>query len=333
MGKKSVLVSLNEDDSLVEKVHQSLLENGHKIKLGSINKDYFSDGETSPDFNDSVRGRRVFILSSPNTTDKIFQLYLLIDAARRAGAKAIIPILPYFPYARQDKKDQARGPIGAKVVASQLENLGATTVVTFDLHADQIQGFFEIPVIHMDGKFLFAPVVKEMGLDNAVLVSPDAGGGKRVKHLRDLILKKYDIDLPMVVMDKTREKANVVGKMFVIGDVKGKHAIIVDDMCDTAGTLCKGAEVLLVEGALSVKAIVTHPVLSGPAYKNLEESVIEQFICSDTLPITQFVPKTVGTIILDKIKVVSVYHQIMLAILSVDKSKSIEHLKENEHYI
>lgn len=328
MGKKrkSILVTLDNDQSLVQEVIANALSLKHQIHLGKLNVDVFSDGETCVDFETSVRKKRVYILCSPNSAEKIIQLEFAIDAARRAGAKSIIPILPYFPYARQDKKDQARGPIGAKVVASKLEMLGATTVVTFDLHADQIQGFFQIPVIHMDGKYLFAPTIKSLGLDNLVLVSPDAGGGKRVKHFRDLILRKFNVDIPMVFMDKTRKKANEIDKMMIIGDVRGKRAIIVDDMADTCGTLCTGALVLIQDGgAISVTAIVTHPVLSGEAYEKIDASLLDSFICSNTLPLQESRPK-------DKIKVESIAHQIVLSILAIDKGLSIENLKENEQY-
>ena len=327
MGKrKSVLVTLDNDHTLAKEVIENALAVKHIINLGSINVETFSDGETCVDFETSVRKNTVYILCSPNTAEKIIQLEFAIDAARRASAKAIIPILPYFPYARQDKKDQARGPIGAKVIASKLEMLGATTIITFDLHADQIQGFFQIPVNHMDGKYLFVPTIKTLGLDNLVLVSPDAGGGKRVKHFRDLILRKYDVDLPIVFMDKTRKKANEIDKMVVIGDVLGKRAIIIDDMADTCGTLCTGAKVLKEDGgAISVSAIVTHAVLSSNAYEKIQDSVLDSFICSNTLPLKEGRPSF-------KIKVESIAHQIMLAILAIDKGLSIENLKENEEY-
>lgn len=327
MGKRSsILVTLDDNKSFaVDIITNAVIFKG-KINLGKLNIETFSDGETCVDFETSVRKRRVYILCSPNSAEKILQLEFAIDAARRAGAKDIIPILPYFPYARQDKKDQARGPIGAKVIASKLEMLGATTVVTFDLHADQIQGFFQIPVIHMDGKYLFVPTIVSMGLKNLVLVSPDAGGGKRVKHFRDLILKKHNVDIPIVFMDKTRKKANEIDKMSIIGNVSGKRAIIIDDMADTCGTLCTGAKVLIEEGgAISVNAIVTHAVLSGEAYEKIENSVLESFICSNTLPLKNDRPK-------NKIKVESIAHQIVLSILAIDKGLSIENLKENEQY-
>lgn len=326
MGKNtSILINLNDDNKLVNNIMDELTKANHKIVLGEINKDIYSDGETCVDYISSVRKKTVFILCSPNSAEKILQLEFAIDAARRASAKKIVPILTYFPYSRQDKKDQARGPIGAKVTAFKLEMLGASEIITIDLHADQIQGFFQIPVTHLDGRYIFGERIHSMGLENLVLVSPDVGGTKRVKHIKDLLLKKYNISVPMVVMYKNREKANQVGEMFVIGDVRGMHAIMIDDMCDTGGTLCKGAGILKQEGALSVKAIVTHPVLSGNAYLNIEDSELDLFICSDTLPLKSGEVQA-------KILVDSVAHQLMLAILAIDKGLSIENLKENKYY-
>lgn len=308
---------------------------------GEINTQVFSDGEVCVDFEDSVRGKRVYLICSPNTSDKVMQLNFAIDAAKRAAAKEIIPILPYFPYARQDKKDQTRGPIGAKVLAEMLENRGATQIITFDLHADQIQGFFNIPVTHMEGKYLFDRYIYEVcgeGEDeDVVLCAPDAGAAKRVKHFRDQIKERWGIDLPIVMIDKTRPKANEIGDMVLIGDVKGKVVIIIDDMCDTGGTLVKAANKLLEHEAQSVTAIVTHGVLSGPALSRIwgaqREEVLTEFVCSDTLPVggrdfflaTGEYPKAK-----DFIHIVSTAKQIALAITAINNDTSVEALKQNK---
>jgi len=253
-------------------------------ELGSLRKQKFSDGELCVDYTESVRGKRVYLLSSPHTSDEIIKLTLAIDAAKRAGAREIVPILPYFPYARQDKKDQARGPIGAKVMAEMIEHCGATSVITFDLHADQIQGFFNVPVTHIEGKRVFDKYIASICTEDTILCGPDAGSGKRVKRMKDQLAKYYDINLNYVMLDKTRKQANVIDEMVIIGDVKGKDVIILDDMVDTAGTLCKAAEVIMEAGAKSVTAVISHGVLSGNAYKNIGESKLKALVISDSLP-------------------------------------------------
>jgi ribose-phosphate pyrophosphokinase len=268
---------------------------------------------------------------------------LAIDAAKRAGAAEIIPILPYFPYARQDKKDQVRGPIGAKVMAEMLEQRGATQIITFDLHADQIQGFFNIPVVHMEGKYLFDRYVYDVCVRgdsvrpdnvNVVLCAPDAGAAKRVKHFRDQVRERWQIDLPMVMIDKTRPRANEVGEMVLIGDVKGKSVIIIDDMCDTGGTLVKAASELLKEGAESVRAIVTHGVLSGPALSRIwdakQDGVLSDFVCSDSLPVSNrvlFLEQGIYPKANDYITVISTAKQIVKAIKAINDNRSVEVLK------
>lgn len=299
------------------------------LQGGTLNTQSFSDGEVCVDFKTSVRGHRVYLLCSPNTSDKIMALNMAIDAAKRAAAKEIIPILPYFPYARQDKKDQPRGPIGAKVLAEMLENRGATGIVTFDLHADQIQGFFNIPVTHLEGRYLFGETINMLNTKHTpagtsvnyatLLCSPDAGGVKRVKQFRDWMGDKYDLPLDYVTIDKTRAEANVISTMKVIGDVVGKHVIIVDDMCDTAGTLCKAADHLIEEGATGVTAIVTHGIFSGPAYNRIAESKLDTVICSDSLHIVQR----------SGVEVISTETEIAKAILAINKGQSIEALKMN----
>jgi ribose-phosphate pyrophosphokinase len=253
-------------------------------ELGVLRNQKFSDGELCVDFTDSVRGKRVYLLSSPNVSDEIMKLVLAIDAAKRAGAKEIIPILPYFPYSRQDKKDQSRGPIGAKVMADMIQHGGATSVITFDLHADQIQGFFDIPVTHIEGKNVFDKYIASICTEDTILCGPDAGSGKRVKRMKDQLSKYHNINLNYVMLDKTRKQANVIDEMVIIGDVTGKDVIILDDMVDTAGTLCKAAEVLIKAGAKTVRAVISHGVLSGNAYRNIGESKLTELVISDSLP-------------------------------------------------
>ncbi len=268
-------------DSILKKAKSKALN--LNTSIGNLNPQKFSDGELCVDYNTSVRGKRVYLLSSPDNSDKIIRLILAIDAAKRAAAGEIIAILPYFPYARQDKKDQARGPIGAKVIAQMIENAGATSIITFDLHADQIQGFFDIPVAHIEGKNVFDDYISAISNENTVLCGPDAGSGKRVKRMKEQLLAHHGLDLNYVMMDKTRKVANEVDKMVIIGDVQGKDVIILDDMVDTAGTLCKAASVIMENGAKSVMAIISHGVLSGKAYKNIGSSVLSKLIISDSL--------------------------------------------------
>jgi ribose-phosphate pyrophosphokinase len=283
---KSILFSLDGRTELAAEVviqaNQWSLDN--QVILGDVRKQKFSDGELCEDFVNSVRGKRVYLLTSPNTSDEIMKLMLAVDAAKRASAKEVIVILPYFPYARQDKKDQSRGSIGAKVIATMLEGVGVTSVITFDLHADQIQGFFEIPVTHIEGKNVFSKYISGLCNDNTILCGPDAGSGKRVKRMKDKLLKHYGLNLNYIMMEKTRSGANMIESMVIIGDVKGKDVIILDDMVDTAGTLCKAAEVLIEAGATSVRAVITHGVLSGNAFENIGQSKLTELIISDSLP-------------------------------------------------
>lgn len=339
----SIIFAVDGRRNLVETIIKllSLVENPPLVLIGDINTDKFSDGEVCADFITSVRGKRVYLLSSPNSAEKILQLNFAIDAAKRAGASEIIPILPYFPYARQDKKDQPRGPIGAKVMAEMLEHRGSTSIITFDLHAEQIQGFFNIPVMHMEGKHLFDRYIFEYYRDhvgdNIVLCAPDAGAGKGVKGYRDQLKKRWNIDLPIVMIDKSRKKANEIDSMVIIGEVRAKDVIIIDDMCDTAGTLVKAAEELKAAGAKSVRTIVTHGILSGPAleriYEAKEDGVIDDFVCSDSLSLENKhitlgqgeYPKAI-----DFITVVSTAKQISKAILATEQHISVEQLKSME---
>ena len=249
------------------------------VDLGNIIISKFSDGEFIPSFEETVRGAKIFIIqSTPPPSDNLMELLLMIDAAKRASAAQIVAVMPYFGMARQDRKDKPRVPIGAKLVANMLSAAGATRVMTCDLHADQIQGFLEVPVDHLYASPIFIEHILTLNLDNLTIASPDMGGSKRAnayaKHLA----------CEMVICYKHRKKANEVGDIRVIGEVAGKNIILVDDMVDTAGTLTKAADMMLLNGALSVRAICTHAVLSGEAYSRIEKSKIQELIITDTLP-------------------------------------------------
>jgi ribose-phosphate pyrophosphokinase len=250
--------------------------------LGKSSITRFSDGEFVVSFDETVRGNTVFIIQSTfSPTENLFELLLLIDAAKRASAYKVVAVIPYFGFARQDRKDKPRVAIGAKLVADMLVAAGVSRVMTMDLHADQIQGFFNIPVDHIYASTLFLPYVKSLNLDHLVVASPDMGGTKRAN-----VYSKF-LNVPMVVAHKSREQANVVAEMTVIGNVKGKNVILLDDMIDTAGTITKAADIMMEQGALSVRAIATHPVLSGPAYDRIRNSSITEVIVSDSIPLKQ----------------------------------------------
>jgi ribose-phosphate pyrophosphokinase len=260
---------------LAEKIAKSF---GTELGKSTITR--FSDGEYQPGYEETVRGNFVFIVQSTfQPTDNLFELLLMIDAAKRASAYKVVAVVPYFGFARQDRKDRPRVAIGAKLVADLLMAAGADRVITMDLHADQIQGFFNVPVDHLFASAIFIPYIKKLGLENLAIASPDTGGTKRANAYAKFL------EAPMVIGYKSREKANVVSEMRIIGDVKGKNIIIVDDIIDTAGTIVKAAEVLIKNGALSVRAVITHPVLSGEAYERIENSALEALIVSDTIPL------------------------------------------------
>ena len=251
------------------------------INVGSSDVLTFSDGEFQPCYNESVRGATVFIIqSTPPPTDNLFELLLMIDAAKRASAHKVIAVMPYFGWARQDRKDKPRVSIGAKLVANMLHAAGCDRVMTCDLHADQIQGFFDFPVDHIYASAVFLPYIKNLNLPNLAIAAPDMGGAKRANAYA-----RY-LECPVIICHKSRERANVVGSITAIGDVAGKDVVIVDDMVDTAGTLAKAANVLKEMGANSVRACATHPVFSGPAYDKISVSALEEVIVSDTLPLT-----------------------------------------------
>ncbi len=249
-------------------------------ELGNVKTTHFSDGEFQPAFEESIRGRRVFLIGSTfPTADNLMEMLLMIDAAKRASARHITAVMPYFGWARQDRKDKPRVAIGAKLVANLLQAAGATRIMTMDLHADQIQGFFERPVDHMFASTIFLPHVKELGLDNLTIASPDMGGSKRA-----YAYSKF-LNSDVVICYKQRKKANVISHMELIGDVEGKNVILVDDMIDTGGTLTKAADLMMERGALSVRAICTHPILSGEAVDRIEKSSLIELIVSDTIPL------------------------------------------------
>ena len=252
-----------------------------KLELGDSDVLTFSDGEFQPSYNESVRGATVFIVQSTfPPTDNLFELLLMIDAAKRASAHRVIAVMPYFGWARQDRKDKPRGSIGAKLVANMLAAAGCDRVMTCDLHADQIQGFFDFPVDHIYASAVFLPYLEKLNIENLAIAAPDMGGAKRANAYA-----RY-LQCPVIICHKSREKANVVGSITAIGDVAGKNVIIVDDMIDTAGTLAKAANVLKDMGALSVRACATHPVFSGPAYDRIAESALEEVIVADTIPLS-----------------------------------------------
>lgn len=290
---------------LAEKICESL-----GCPLGNMNIEHFSDGEFAVSYEESIRGQIIYLIQStfPNS-DNLMELLLMIDAAKRASAYKINAVIPYFGWARQDRKDKPRVSIGAKLIADMLSAAGVDRIITMDLHADQIQGFFNVPVDHLYGSTIFAPYIKSLGLKNLVIASPDVGGSKRAgsysKHLA----------VPMVLCHKTREKANVVGEMRVIGDVEGKDVIIVDDMVDTAGTLCKAADLMMSQGANSVRAIVSHGMMSGPAVENINKSALTELIFTDSIPF--------DTNRCAKVKILSIADMFADTISRVQEHKSI----------
>ncbi|MFT4661740.1 MAG: ribose-phosphate pyrophosphokinase [Patiriisocius sp.] len=253
------------------------------IPLGEVTLSRFSDGEFQPSFEESVRGKEVFIVQSTFApTENLFELLLMIDAAKRASAKRIIAVIPYYGFARQDRKDKPRVAIGAKLVANLLEAAGVDRVITMDLHADQIQGFFEVPVDHLFASTIFLPYIQEnLDVDNIIMAAPDTGGTKRANAY-----SKY-LNTDLAITYKQRKVANEIANMTVIGDVKGKDVILVDDIVDTAGTLTKAADMFLDKGAKSVRAFITHPVLSGPAYERINNSNLTELIVTNTIPLKE----------------------------------------------
>ncbi len=277
--------------------------------LGKVTVNKFSDGEMQTIIEESVRGASVFFIQSTFApADNLLELLLLIDSAKRASAGYITAVIPYFGYARQDRKDKPRVPISAKLIANILETAGVNRIMTMDLHADQIQGFFDIPVDHLKSEAIFIPYLKTLDMDNVIFASPDVGGVKRARTYA----KFFERDL--VICDKERRRANEVAAMTVIGNVEGADVVLVDDMADTAGTLCKAADVIMEKGAKSVTALCTHAVLSGNAYENIEKSQLKNLIVTDTLPLKK---KT------NKIKVLSCAQLFAKAIRNTHEYRSI----------
>ena len=266
---------------LGEKIAQS-----YGINLANVNILRFSDGEFQPSFEETVRGADVFIIQSTNPPgDNLMELLQMVDAAKRASARHIIAVMPYYGYARQDRKDKPRVSIGAKLVANLLGAAGVTRIMTMDLHADQIQGFFEVPVDHLFASSIFLPYLQGLNLPDLVMAAPDTGGTKRA----NAYAKHLNCDL--AICYKQRKVANQIESMTVIGDVEGKDIVIVDDLIDTAGTLTKSATMMMEQGAKSVRAIITHPVLSGPAYDRINDSVLTELVVTDTIPLRYESPK------------------------------------------
>lgn len=271
------IFALSNSKELGEKIAKEL-----GLELGKLELTKFSDGEISPNFLETIRGRKVFIVGSTEQPDSnMIELLLTIDAAKRSGAGSVNCIIPYFGYARQDRKGASRSAIGSRVMVNCLEANGADTVTIVELHATQIEGHFNISTVHIPGHRIFIPTLKNVIKEDWIICSPDVGGTARANKF------KNHFGLEMVVIDKTRPKPNVVSNMLLIGDVEGKHVMIVDDMIDTGGSLCKATDLLLEKGALSVSAVITHPVLSGPAYKRIAQSRIEKLYVSDTISLPE----------------------------------------------
>ena len=280
--------------------------------LGKLDIPKFSDGEFQPVFMESIRGDYVFLVQSTfSPSDNLMELLMMIDAARRASANYITAVIPYFGFARQDRKDKPRVSIASKLVANLLTTAGANRVMTMDLHAPQIQGFFDIPVDHLDSSAIFIPYIENLKIKDLIFASPDVGSTNRVRE----VAKYFELD--MVICDKQRKRANEVAEMTVIGEVKGKNVVLIDDICDTAGTLSKAAAMLKEKGALTVRAFCTHPVLSGKAYENIESSELEELVVCDTIPLRKESAK---------IKVLPTAELFAVAIRNTFENKSISSL-------
>ncbi|OKS84669.1 ribose-phosphate pyrophosphokinase [Mucilaginibacter polytrichastri] len=281
-------------------------------ELGDVVLSRFSDGEFQPHFNESVRGGDIFLIQSTNQpTDNLMELLMMIDAARRASAHYVTAVIPYFGLARQDRKDKPRVAIGAKLVANLLVAAGINRIMTMDLHAAQIQGFFDIPVDHLDASIIFVPYIKSLGLENLTIASPDMGGSYRARSFAKFF------NAEVVICDKRRKRANEIESMTIIGDVTGQDIVLIDDICDTAGTLAKAAGLIMERGAKSVRAVCTHPVLSGKAYETIQNSVLTELIVTDTIPLKHAS---------EKIRVLSTAKLFAEAITNVNEHGSISQL-------
>ena len=280
--------------------------------LGKVKIQRFSDGEIYVEFEESIRGKFVFLIQSTFApTDNMMELLLMIDAAKRASAYKVIAVIPYYGFARQDRKDRPRVAIGSKLVANMLTAAGADRVITMDLHAPQIQGYFDIPVDHLESSAVFLPYIESLKLDNLIFDAPDVGSANRIREFATYF------ECEMVICDKHRKRANEIASMVVIGDVTDKDVVIVDDICDTGGTLAKSAGLLKEKGAKSIRALITHPVLSGNAYETIQNSVLEELVVCDTIPIKEGY---------SKIKVISTDQLFATTIRNAFENKSINEL-------
>ena len=280
--------------------------------LGKVNIQRFSDGEIGVEFEESIRGRFVFLVQSTySPADNLMELLLMIDAAKRASAYKVIAVIPYYGFARQDRKDRPRVAIGSKLVANMLTAAGADRVVTMDLHAPQIQGYFDIPVDHLDSSAIFIPYIESLNLANLTFDAPDVGSANRIREIATYF------EVEMVICDKHRKRANEIASMVVIGDVTDRDIVLIDDICDTGGTLAKSAGLMKEKGARSIRALCTHPVLSGNAYANIENSALEELVVCDTIPVKHNSPK---------IKVLSVDELFAVALRNAYENKSINSL-------
>ena len=280
--------------------------------LGKVNIQTFSDGEIGVEFQESIRGRFVFLIQSTFApSNNLMELLLMIDAAKRASAYKVIAVMPYYGYARQDRKDRPRVAIGSKLVANMLTAAGADRVITMDLHAPQIQGYFDIPVDHLDSSAIFIPYIESLQLENLTFAAPDVGSANRIREVASYF------ECEMVICDKHRKRANEIASMVVIGDVTDRDIVLIDDICDTGGTLAKSAGLMIEKGARSVRALCTHPVLSGKAYENIQNSVLDELVVCDTIPVKP------GC---DKIKVLSTDELFAVTIRNAFENKSINSL-------
>jgi ribose-phosphate pyrophosphokinase len=280
--------------------------------LGKVNIQTFSDGEIGVEFQESIRGQFVFLIQSTFApANNLMELLLMIDAAKRASAYKVIAVMPYYGYARQDRKDRPRVAIGSKLVANMLTAAGADRVITMDLHAPQIQGYFDIPVDHLDSSAIFIPYIESLQLENLTFAAPDVGSANRIREVASYF------ECEMVICDKHRKRANEIAIMVVIGDVTNRDIVLIDDICDTGGTLAKSAGLMIEKGARSVRALCTHPVLSGKAYENIQNSVLDELVVCDTIPVKP------GC---DKIKVLSTDELFAVTIRNAFENKSINSL-------
>jgi ribose-phosphate pyrophosphokinase len=307
MESKVKIFSGTGSQYLAEKIAKKFGE-----PLGKVNIQRFSDGEIGVEFKESIRGKSVFLIQSTFApADNLMELLLMIDAAKRASAYKVIAVMPYYGFARQDRKDRPRVAIGSKLVANMLTAAGADRIITMDLHAPQIQGYFDIPVDHLDSSAIFIPYIESLQLENLTFAAPDVGSANRIREVASFF------ECEMVICDKHRKRANEIASMVVIGDVRDRDIVLIDDICDTGGTLTKSAGLMMEKGARSVRALCTHPVLSGKAYENIQNSVLSELVVCDTIPVK---PNC------DKIKILSTDELFAVTIRNAYENKSINSL-------